>query len=93
ALAYDAARAAVATHGGTAIANRPTPAVGSVAATFAMLSSRQADVALMPIDEWYVACAAKKPVCQPYRIAWRDRPLAKSAWVLRTGLPDELRFR
>ncbi|MGJ3647906.1 PhnD/SsuA/transferrin family substrate-binding protein [Sphingomonas sp. GlSt437] len=93
ALGYDAARAAVATHGGDAINRQPSTAVGSFSAALATLAAGKADVALVPTDLWFVGCGASKTVCAPYRIAWQNRPIAQHAWVLRGGLPDELRYR
>jgi ABC-type phosphate/phosphonate transport system substrate-binding protein len=90
-LAYDAARAAILTRGGAALGG--TPVTGSFAAAIAALASGKADVALMSGDEWKAGCAADKTVCPPYQVAWHDRPVADSAWVLRAGLPDELRYR
>lgn len=90
-LSYDAARGAVTTHGGAALG--PTPPAGSFNAAIGALGAGRADVALVPVNEWKAGCAANKALCASYRIAWTNRPLAESAWVLRAGLPDELRYR
>jgi len=92
-LYYDAARAAVATRGGAAIAGTTTPLAGSFNAAIGALAAGKADVALMPGEQWQAGCSADKPLCAPYLVAWQDRPVADSAWVLRAGLPDELRYR
>jgi ABC-type phosphate/phosphonate transport system substrate-binding protein len=92
-LYYDLARAAVATRGGSAIAKAPTPLAGSFNAAIGALATGKADVALMPGEQWQAGCAADKPLCGAYEVAWQDRPVAESAWVLRAGLPDELRYR
>jgi ABC-type phosphate/phosphonate transport system substrate-binding protein len=92
-LYYDEALAAVATRGGAAIAKAPTPLAGSFDAAIAAIATGKADVALMPGEQWQAGCAADKPLCAPYEVAWQDRPVAGSAWVLRAGLPDELRYR
>ncbi len=92
-LAYDAARAAVATRGGTAITRTPTPVAGSFDAAIGMLSAGKADVALVPANQWTTGCLEDKALCAPYAIAWQNRPLAESAWVLRDGLPNELHYR
>jgi len=92
-LAYDAARAAVATHGGGALTRSPTPVAASFAAALAALGAGSADVVLTPGDQWKTGCMTDRSLCAPYQIAWRDWPQAQTAWVLRAGLPDELRYR
>lgn len=92
-LYYDAARAAVATRGGPAIVKTPTPLAGSFDAAIGALATGKADVALMPGEQWQAGCSADKPLCAPYRVAWQDRPVAGTAWVLRADMPDELRYR
>lgn len=92
-LYYDAARAAVATRGGSAIAKTTTPLAGSFNAAIGALAAGKADVALMPGEQWQAGCSADKSLCAPYLVAWEDRPVAESAWVLRADLPDELRYR
>lgn len=92
-LAYDAARAAVLTHGGAALAKAQTPVAGTLAAALGEIGSGKADVALVPADMWKNGCADDKTLCPPYRAVWKQRPVAARAWVLRSGLPDELRYR
>lgn len=92
-VAYGAARAAVVTRGGAALTDAPTPLAGSFNAAIGALASGKADVALVPANQWKAGCLADKTLCPPYQIAWQDRPVAESAWVLRAGLPDELRYR
>jgi ABC-type phosphate/phosphonate transport system substrate-binding protein len=92
-LARDAARAAVISHGGAMLAQKTLPVAGSFPAAIAALASGKADVALVPVDLWQNGCIDTKGLCAPYEVVWQDRPLADSAWVLRSGLADELRYR
>lgn len=92
-LAYDLARAALASRGGEAILRAQTPVAGNLPAALDALGAGRADVMLTPADIWSEGCKTEKARCAPYHIAWADRPLAESAWVLRGGFPDELRYR
>lgn len=92
-LAHDAALAVLAGRGGGAIRSAQVPVAGSFGAALTALTSGRADVMLMPIDLWAAGCATGRDVCAPLRVVWKDWPLADSAWCLRLGLPNELRYR
>lgn len=93
ALSYEGPRAAIASHGGSALLQQPTPMAGSFAKALEAIAAAKADVALLPADSWAVGCAKAKEACSAFHVVWADRPVPETALALRSGLPAELRYR
>lgn len=62
----------------------------------ARLRAGEAQAMVLHAGAWQKLCRGDQPgedLCQDLRVVWRQRPVAKQAWAVRTDMSDDRRFR
>lgn len=60
------------------------------------LRAGQAQALVLHAGAWQKLCRGDQPgedLCEDLRVVWRQRPVAKAAWAIRTDMSDDRRFR